>query len=57
MVLRGMLKLPITLTRERAELAGRASRTGWAHGACVARTLLLLPDGRTYQTIAESVGR
>lgn len=51
-----MTKLPITLTRERAELAGRASRTGWAHGACVARTLLLLPDGRTYQTIAESVG-
>jgi transposase len=49
---------PIKLTRaERAELEGRTrSRTGRAHDARVARTLLLLADGLTYHAIAEYVG-
>ena len=53
-----MTTTAITLTRaERAELTGRErSRTGRAHEARVARTLLLLADGLTYETIAERVG-
>ena len=53
-----MTTTAITLTRaERAELTGRErSRSGRAHDARVARTLLLLADGLTYQTITERVG-
>jgi transposase len=53
-----MITQPINVTAaERAELERRMrSRTGRAHDARVARTLLLLAVGRTYQEIAELVG-
>jgi transposase len=49
-----MLTQPLSLTAaERAELTQRArSRTGRAQDARIARTLLLLSEGRTYREIA-----
>ena len=52
-----MLTTPLKLTTaERMELTQRArSRVGRAQDARIARTLLLLSDGRTYRRIAELV--
>lgn len=57
-VLAGMTSQPITLTHtERAELESRMrSRSGRAHDAKIARTLLLLADDVPYRDIADRVG-